>query len=383
MSWALETNEIGIGMGSKIVVGIPAYNEERAIADVVARALPHAAEVVVVDDGSADQTALHALRAGAVIIRHSVNSGKGAAVVALFQYAIDHMADVLVLIDGDGQHDPDEIPAVAAPCVENRADVVVGSRFVAEARSATPFVRKLGQHAFNAMTTLASGVRCSDSQSGFRAFRRRAFCAMRLSETSFSVECEMQFEVRKRGLILAEVPITCRYDQPPKRNVVSHGAGVLSRLTAMAFRRRMFGRVPTINPPLVGRTLVSRSQPGGLVLSEVAVVETDPGRYPARFLVNQSWSGTPVGQRVERLPALSRLFAPGPFGSGPTVRSRHHNASVDAPRASLRVDSGARDLSHCPLIWGLPEGLGIGRSPPQSGRCSVSRAHFVSVRGLF
>src|SRR5215211_6091549 len=115
VSWARETSKTGVGMGSKIVVGIPAYNEERAIAGVVARALPHAAEVVVVDDGSADQTALRALKAGAVVIRHSMNSGKGAAVVALFQYAIDHMADVLVLIDGDGQHDPDEIPTVVAP----------------------------------------------------------------------------------------------------------------------------------------------------------------------------------------------------------------------------------------------------------------------------
>jgi hypothetical protein len=370
------------GMGSKIVVGIPAYNEERAIADVVARALPHAAEVVVVDDGSADQTALHALRAGAVVIRHRVNCGKGAAVVALFQYAIDHMADVLVLIDGDGQHDPDEIPTLVAPCVENRADVVVGSRFVVEARSATPFVRRLGQHAFNAMTTLASGVRCSDSQSGFRAFRRRAFCAMRLSETSFSVECEMQFEVRKRGLSLAEVPISCRYDQPPKRNIVSHGAGVLSRLTALALRRRMFGRVPTINPQPAGHTLVSKSQPGDLVLSEVMVAATDPGRYPARFPGAHSWSDTPAGWRVERTLALPQSSAPGPFGPRPTARSRRHDALVDVSATPLLGDSGAQALSRFPLIWGLPEGLGIGRSPPESGRRSMSRANAVSVRGL-
>jgi hypothetical protein len=369
-------------MGSKILVGIPAYNEERAIADVVARALPHAAEVVVVDDGSVDQTARRALQAGAVVIRHRTNAGKGAAVVALFQYAIDHMADVLVLIDGDGQHDPDEIPTVAAPCLEDRADVVVGSRFVAEARSATPVVRRLGQHAFNAMTTLASGVRCSDSQSGFRAFRRRAFCAMRLSETSFSVECEMQFEVRKRGLVLAEVPISCRYDQPPKRNVVSHGVGVLSRLTAMALRRRMVGRVPTINPPLAGHAVMSRPQPGDFVLSEVAVAATDPGRYPAGLPGNPSWSDPPVGWRVERSLALPRSVALEPLGPGHTRRSRRHAAHVDARPPLRLVGYGPGDPSHRPLIWGLPEGLGIGRGPPRSGRCSESRARFVSVRGL-
>jgi hypothetical protein len=369
-------------MDAKIVVGIPAYNEERAIADIVVRALPHAAEVVVVDDGSVDLTARRALQAGAVVIRHRVNCGKGAAVVALFQYAIDHMADVLVLIDGDGQHDPGEIPAVVAPCLENRADVVVGSRFVAEARSATPVVRRLGQHAFNAMTTLASGVRCSDSQSGFRAFRRRAFCAMRLSETSFSVECEMQFEARKRGLSLAEVPISCRYDQPPKRNVLSHGAGVLSRLAAMALRRRMFGRVPTINPPLAGHALVSRPQPGDLALSEVAVARTDPARYPVGFPDARSWRDTSADWRVDRLPALPPSSAPGRFGSGDTVRSSRHDSPVRVPATLVLVDPKARTVSHRPLIWGLPEGLGIGRGPPRSGGRSVSRANAVSVRGL-
>jgi len=231
-------------MEQKIVVGIPAFNEEQAIAEVVRGSLPHAASVVVIDDGSTDLTPIRAVRAGATVIRHRANCGKGAAVSALFQYAMEHHADVLVLLDGDGQHDPTEIPAVAAPCLAGWADIVVGSRFIV-AESETPFVRRVGQSAFNVMTSLATGVRCSDSQSGFRAFSRRAFCAMRLSETSFSVECEMQFECRARGLTLAEVPISCRYDAPPKRNILIHGWDVFSRLSAMTARRRTLGR-PTI-----------------------------------------------------------------------------------------------------------------------------------------
>jgi hypothetical protein len=362
-------------MGSRIVVGIPAYNEERAIADIVARALSHAAEVVVVDDGSADLTALRALKAGATVIRHRVNLGKGAAVAALFQYAIDHMADVLVLLDGDGQHDPGEIPMVAAPCVEGWADVVVGSRFLAEARSATPFLRRLGQHAFNAMTTLASGVRCSDSQSGFRAFRRRAFCAMRLAEASFSVECEMQFEVRNRGLCLAEVPISCRYDQPPKRNVVAHGAGVLTRLTSMALRRRMFGRVPFINPSAAGHRPLRPAQTSGLAPSEVLVATTGHASFPA----SHTWSDSSTFLQVNWPVAPPHAFEPEPFRSEDTVGFERRDTLMDAQRTGRCVDYETRTRLRRPLVGSLPECVGIGRGPPGTGGHWVAGTGFVPL----
>jgi glycosyltransferase involved in cell wall biosynthesis len=231
-------------MEPRIVVGIPAYNEERSIASVVAHSVQHASMVVVVDDGSSDSTSAKALEAGATVIRHQFNSGKGVAVSTLFNFAIQSQADVLVLLDGDGQHDPAEIPLLVQRCLADDADVVVGSRFHPGAKSPTPRVRRLGQMAFNRMTAIASGVCCTDSQSGFRAFNRRAFCAMQLTESSFSVESEMQFEYRARGLRLSEVPISCSYELPPKRNVLSHGAMVLSRLTRMAIQRRALGDVP-------------------------------------------------------------------------------------------------------------------------------------------
>jgi glycosyltransferase involved in cell wall biosynthesis len=232
-------------MEPKILVGIPAFNEEGSIAAVVKGALPHASAVVVVDDGSTDRTSAIALETGATVIRHRGNAGKGVAVATLFDHAIRAQADVLVLLDGDGQHDPAEIPSLVGACLVDGADVVVGSRFHRDARSQTPRVRRLGQIAFNGMTAIASGVSCSDSQSGFRAFGRLAFCSMRLSETSFSVESEMQFEYRARGLRVAEVPISCSYADPPKRNVLAHGFSVLTRLMALAIRRRALGLVPT------------------------------------------------------------------------------------------------------------------------------------------
>lgn len=229
----------------KIIVGIPAFNEEDSIAGIVTGALRHVSTVVVVDDGSTDVTAFRASKAGAIVIRHPLNRGKGAAVASLFAYAREHGAETLVLLDGDGQHDPDEIPVVIAPCLSREADVVVGSRFLS-IKSDVPIHRYLGQRFFNFMTSVASGVRCSDSQSGFRAFSRKAFCRMRITESSFSVECEQQFECMVRNLRLVEVPISCNYTVPEKRSAYIQGIQVLHRLGAMAVRRRILQPPPPV-----------------------------------------------------------------------------------------------------------------------------------------
>lgn len=263
-------------MEPKVVVGIPAFNEEHSIAAVVSGSLPHASSVVVVDDGSSDATSARALAAGATVIRHQANYGKGAAVAALFDHAIRVHADVLVLLDGDGQHDPAEIPSVACDCLNNRADVVVGSRFHRLAHCETPRVRRLGQKAFNGMTALASGVHCSDSQSGFRAFNRRAFCSMRLTESSFSVESEMQFEYRTHELRLSEVPISCSYELPPKRNVFSHGLTVLTRLMSMAVQRRALGIKPSAIMPAAPRMIMYHERKSESPALD-AVLATTPG----------------------------------------------------------------------------------------------------------
>jgi glycosyltransferase involved in cell wall biosynthesis len=181
--------------------------------------------VLVVDDGSTDRTAEVAAAAGAEVISHSSNSGKTAAVDTAFLRALELGVDALVLIDGDGQHNPNDVRHVAAPVLEDGADMVVGSRFVG-IKSAIPRWRVAGQHVLTIATNLGSGLAVSDSQSGFRAFSRRAIEGMRFNRSGFSVESEMQFEAKKLGLVVREVPIHVEYREPAKRNPIRHGATV-------------------------------------------------------------------------------------------------------------------------------------------------------------
>ena len=225
----------------RVIAGIPAFNEGLSICEVVLATRHHVDEVVVIDDGSSDNTARLASGAGATVIRHPHNRGKAAAIMTAFNAALERHADILVLLDGDGQHNPDEIPSLLEPIREGRADVVVGSRFL-DIRNPIPFYRTIGQRVLNVATHAGSGLRCSDSQCGFRALNRRAFSSIRLHETflhGLAVESEMQFAMADHGLRLAEVPIYVRYDDAARRSPVKHGFGVLYRVLAITAQRRL------------------------------------------------------------------------------------------------------------------------------------------------
>ncbi|MGC4192613.1 MAG: glycosyltransferase family 2 protein [Thermomicrobiales bacterium] len=223
----------------RVMIGIPAYNEQDHIAAVVRNATRFG-RVVVVDDGSQDLTAYRAQKAGASVIRFTRNHGKGAAAATLFEEARASRVDFLVLIDGDGEHNPAEIPTVLAPCLNGKADITVGSRYLS-IRNDIPPRQNIRQRMFNTLTSIASGVRCSDSQSGFRAFNRRAIATIHFDETAFSLESEQQFEVKRNNLRLAEVPITCTYDTDDAPSAWHHHAVILYRLGAMTYRRRVLG----------------------------------------------------------------------------------------------------------------------------------------------
>lgn len=210
-----------------IVAVIPAYNEERFIGSVVLQTQKWADQVCVVDDGSLDTTAEIAEAAGAIVIRHEQNQGKGAALNTGLSYAQQLDPEIVVTLDADGQHLPEEMNAVAAPIIDGKADIVVGSRYI-EKRSKVPFHRILGHLFFNYVTGSASGVHLSDSQSGFRAFSNRAFKSIRFRSNSFSVESEMQFQAFEKNLKMMEVPITIQYRDKPKRSVLIHGLIVLN-----------------------------------------------------------------------------------------------------------------------------------------------------------
>jgi glycosyltransferase involved in cell wall biosynthesis len=222
------------------MAAIPAYNEAASIERIVAGARQRVDEVVVVDDGSSDSTARLAGKAGATVLRHSVNQGKAAAIMTAFSTATERGVDAIVLLDGDGQHSPDDIPQLLEPLLAGQADVVVGSRFLG-IRNPIPRYRVVGQRVLNVATHLGSGLPCSDSQCGYRAFNRHAFTSMRLRETflhGLAVESEMQFEMADRRLRLREVPIYVTYDHKPRRSPIAHGCSVLFRVGVMTVERR-------------------------------------------------------------------------------------------------------------------------------------------------
>lgn len=217
---------------------VPAYNEARFIGSVVLQALQYASTVIVVDDGSRDDTAKVAEAAGALVIRHQVNSGKGVALKTGFHHA-RQLADVqvIVTVDGDGQHNCAEIPELARPILEGRADLVVGSRFLGK-KSDIPRWRVFGQHALTIATNFSARTSLTDSQSGFRAFSRKMLDVFVFDSNDFSVESEMQFVIQKAGLQVVEVPISVVYEEPPKRNPFMHGLQVLKGIMQLVSRYR-------------------------------------------------------------------------------------------------------------------------------------------------
>jgi len=236
-----------------VVAAIPAYNEERFIGSVVLWVKRYVDLVLVIDDGSTDRTSELAEAAGAIVCRQELNRGKGQAVNVAFAEARSRHASALVLIDGDGQHRAEEINTVLEPVLSGTADMVVGSRFLS-VRSRIPAYRQVGQYALTLATNLGSGVRLTDSQSGFRAFSRAAIDALSFRGSGFSVESEMQFLVREHGLQVAEVPISVVYEEPAKRNPIAHGMAVVNGIVRLISQGRplFFFGVPGLLLAMLG-----------------------------------------------------------------------------------------------------------------------------------
>jgi glycosyltransferase involved in cell wall biosynthesis len=221
----------------KVIAAIPCFNEERCIGSVVVKAKKFVNSVVVIDDGSTDATAEIAAGAGATVHQHGRNRGYGAAIQSALGKGKQLGADVLVILDGDGQHDPRDIPKLVKPLLDGEADVVVGSRFLEEGKK-PPFYRRLGQRVLTTITNVGSGQRISDSQSGFRAYSAKALEVLNLAENGMSISSEMQFAISKSGLRVAEVPIDVSYAGQAKRSPVGHGVEVLSRVVVLFSLRR-------------------------------------------------------------------------------------------------------------------------------------------------
>jgi glycosyltransferase involved in cell wall biosynthesis len=221
----------------KRVALIPAFNEARFIGSVVLQAQQYVDHVVVVNDGSYDNTAQTARAAGAEVLNMPQNVGKARAVSEGIRYIRKLQPSSVVMIDGDGQHDPNQIPNLLAPIEEGEADIVIGSRFIG-IKSHIPRWRIIGQHTLTLATNIASGVYSTDSQSGFRAFSPQALPYLDFHAEGFSVESEMQFIMRENGLRLAEVPISVVYEEPSKRNPIRHALQVLNGVLRLVGQMR-------------------------------------------------------------------------------------------------------------------------------------------------
>ena len=221
----------------RIIAAIPCFNEERFIGSVVLKTKKYVDKVLVIDDGSADASAEVASEAGAVVYRHERNKGYGAAVRTALQKGREQNADILVVIDGDGQHDPGDISRLVRPILSDEADVVTGSRFLGEGQR-PPFYRRLGQRFLTVVTNVGSGQKLSDSQSGFRAYSSRALRELNVVENGMSVSSEIQFAINKAGLRVAEVPIQVSYAEKAKRSALGHGMNVLTRVLVLISLRQ-------------------------------------------------------------------------------------------------------------------------------------------------
>jgi glycosyltransferase involved in cell wall biosynthesis len=220
----------------KVLAGIPAYNEARYVGSVVLQTRQYVDEVIVVDDGSTDNTARIAELAGATVIRHTENKGYGAAIQSILAEARKRKPDILVLLDADSQHNPNEIPTLIKP-ISKGFDLVIGSREAQKDK--TPRYRRIGKEVILRSTRLASKTNISDSECGFRAFSQKAIEELELKESGMAISAETVTCAAAKNLKVTEVPISNIYTADGSTlNPIRHGIDVLSRIIVMISQRR-------------------------------------------------------------------------------------------------------------------------------------------------
>jgi len=210
---------------------LPAYNEEQKIFDVVKNTLKFVDKVIVCDDGSNDHTFENAKKAGAIVTKHSTNKGKGAAMRTLFDHAKKIDGDIIITMDSDGQFLPEEIPKLVNSLIKNNADIVTGYRFADE--KDMPAYRKFGNKVLDKVTNLAIEIPVRDTQSGFRAYSKKAINSIKFNSDGYGADSEILISAVKKGLKILEEPVTVIYNtegKTSKKNPVSHSASVMNTL---------------------------------------------------------------------------------------------------------------------------------------------------------
>jgi len=209
------------------MVGIPAYNEEKNIGSIVAKLKNKYEHVIVCDDGSSDMTATIASSLGACVVKHEENLGYGSAIKTIFKEARKIGGDVLVTFDADGQHQFSEIDSVLQPISEDKADIVIGSRFLGKTID-LPKYRRIGIKTITGLTNITTGSKITDSQSGFRAYSKKALQEITPTESGMGLSTEILIKASKKQMRITEVPITITYKGSiHSQEPISHGTAVI------------------------------------------------------------------------------------------------------------------------------------------------------------
>ena len=211
----------------KITIGIPAFNEEKHLPQILTKLKEITNSIIVCDDGSTDNTSIIAKKFGAEVIKHKKNLGYGSAIKSIFQVASEINSDILVTFDADGQHIIEDINKVIQPIKDEEADIVIGSRFLNN-NNDVPGYRKIGIKLITQVTNASIKKHFTDSQSGFRAYKKQVLDNIVLTEQGMGISTEILIKATEKKFRITEIPIKILYEgNTSTHNPVSHGTSVL------------------------------------------------------------------------------------------------------------------------------------------------------------
>jgi glycosyltransferase involved in cell wall biosynthesis len=247
----------------EIVVGIPAFNEEKNIASIILKLKKITNTIIVCNDGSSDLTNKIAEQLGAIVINHSKNLGYGAAIRSIFLKAKEMNSDILVTFDADGQHRIEDIQQMIQPIIENKTDIVIGSRFLNKEKDEVPTYRKVGIKIITKVTNVSIDQKITDSQSGFRAYSRQVLEKLSPSDVGMGISTEILIKSSKMGFKILEVPIKILYEgkNTSTHNPISHGTSVLFstiKYTSIEHPLKFYG-IPAVIFVMIGLSFTAWS----------------------------------------------------------------------------------------------------------------------------
>ena len=244
----------------KIIIGIPAFNEEKNIAVIISKLKKISDKIVVCNDGSSDLTSKIAEEMGAIVINHEKNLGYGAAIRSLFLKSKELEGDVLVTFDADGQHRVEDIDKIINPIINDKSDLVIGSRFLDDSEKEIPQYRKVGINIITKITNASIKKQLTDSQSGFRAYSRKVLNELNPSELGMGISTEILIKASAKDFRISEVPIKILYEgNTSTHNPVMHGSSVILstiKFTSIEHPLKFYG-IPSLIFMIIGIVFTS------------------------------------------------------------------------------------------------------------------------------